>query len=142
LLTTNRARHLPTICGVTENRAATSLFGTPSAHAITIFDRSASACEVFARRTHCSSTCRSSSASTSGGSGRPIFAMRQVYYLYMELITQDTRSACADVPARPGGAGALSSPARCRGGGQAGPQAERGEVRGIHQSVGSRSPAG
>ena len=27
-------------------------------------------------------------------------------------------------------------------GGQAGPQAERGEVRGIHQSVGSRSPAG
>jgi len=28
------------------------------------------------------------------------------------------------------------------GGGQAGLQAERGEVRGIHQSVGSRSPAG
>jgi hypothetical protein len=27
-------------------------------------------------------------------------------------------------------------------GGQAGPQAEQGEVRGIHQSVGSRSPAG
>ena len=29
-----------------------------------------------------------------------------------------------------------------RPGGTAGPQAERGEVRGIHQSVGSRSPAG
>ena len=40
------------------------------------------------------------------------------------------------------GAGALSSAARCRGGGQAGPQAERGEVRGSRQSVGSRSPAG
>jgi len=53
----------------------------------------------------------------------------------------DARSACADVPSRPRGAGASSSPARCRGGGQAGPQAERGEVRGIHQSAGSRSPA-
>ena len=51
-------------------------------------------------------------------------------------------SAIRKSPHFQGIARALSSPARCRGGGLAGLQAERGEVRGIHQSVGSRSPAG
>jgi len=78
-LATNRARHLPTICGVTPNRPATSLFAVPSAHASTIFDRSASACALFGRRAHRSRTARSSSVSVNGAFGRPVAAIPQVY---------------------------------------------------------------
>src|SRR5215467_6374391 len=87
---TNLARHLPTICGVTPSRAATCLFGVPSAQASTILDRSARAWAVVARRAHPCSICRSSPVSTSGALGRPVLAIRQVYHLYRELMTRDT----------------------------------------------------
>src|SRR5664280_563917 len=40
----NRERHLPTVTAAQPNSAATVLLSAPSAHARTIFDRKASAC--------------------------------------------------------------------------------------------------
>jgi hypothetical protein len=51
---------LPTVDFVHPNRAGISLLATPSAAANTILDRSASACALFDRRAHRSSTSRSS----------------------------------------------------------------------------------
>ena len=48
----NRPRHLLTVAGSIRRSAAACLFESPSAHASTIFARSASACELFARRAH------------------------------------------------------------------------------------------
>ena len=68
---TNRPRQRVTVPGVTRNRAATSAFDHPSAQASTIFDRSANACAVFARRDHRVSCSRSASVNTSSAFGRP-----------------------------------------------------------------------
>ena len=46
----NRRRHRVTVPGVIRSSAATCLFGVPCAQASTIFDRSASAWQVLARR--------------------------------------------------------------------------------------------
>src|SRR6267143_1967871 len=79
---TNLPRHLVTVCGQIPNRAATSLFVEPSAHASTIFDRSANACEVFARRVHRDRVSRSTSDNTSSAFGRPERAIIQFYTTY------------------------------------------------------------
>ena len=48
----NRRRHLPTVCRVTRQRLATSLLSTPCAHASTMREHNANACEVLCRRVH------------------------------------------------------------------------------------------
>jgi hypothetical protein len=60
-----------TVPGVTRNRAATSALDRPSAQASTIFDRSANAWAVTARRDHRVSCSRSSPVTTSSAFGRP-----------------------------------------------------------------------
>ena len=45
----NRCRHLDTVSGCTPSCPAICLLALPSAHASTIFDRTASTCEDFAR---------------------------------------------------------------------------------------------
>ena len=87
---TNRARHLPTICGVTPSLAATSLFAVPSAHASTIFDRSASACALFGRRAQRSRTARSSALRVKGAFGRPALPFPESTKLLTGLMIQDT----------------------------------------------------
>jgi hypothetical protein len=52
----NRDRHLLTVFRETPNTCATSPFEAPSAHASTIRDRKANACDVFRRRDHPTST--------------------------------------------------------------------------------------
>jgi hypothetical protein len=47
---TNRFRHLVTVVGCTRRSAAICLFDTPSAHAGTILQRCARACDHFDRR--------------------------------------------------------------------------------------------
>jgi hypothetical protein len=49
--------------------SATCVFAAPAAHASTILDRKAWACEVFRRRAQPSSTCRSSAVSSSAPFG-------------------------------------------------------------------------
>ena len=49
-LAKNRRRHLPTVSSWVPSLAATSRLASPSAHASTIFDRNARACDDFARR--------------------------------------------------------------------------------------------
>jgi hypothetical protein len=71
---TNRARHLPTICTETPSSSATAVFDRPSAHASTILDRSASACAEVRRRAHRCSCSRSSLVSSSTAFGRPVRA--------------------------------------------------------------------
>ncbi len=71
----NRARHLPTVAGVTPSLAATCLLSVPSAHASTILARSARDCADLARRARRCSVARSCSVSTSSAFGRPVFAM-------------------------------------------------------------------
>jgi hypothetical protein len=51
-LARNRRRHRATVFSVTRSSAATFLLSLPSAQASTILARSASACELFARRAH------------------------------------------------------------------------------------------
>jgi hypothetical protein len=68
---TNRARHLPTVAVVTENRSATTMFGSPRAQASTIRDRSANACDDVGRRAHRRSVSRSSSLRSRAALGRP-----------------------------------------------------------------------
>jgi len=60
----NRDRHFPTMSRDTPSCAATAVFGAPSAHASTIRDRIANACDDFARRVHRNNVSRSSSVST------------------------------------------------------------------------------
>jgi len=60
----NRPRQRPTVWVLHPSRAAISLLDTPAAAASTIRQRSASACALFGRRAHRSSTSRSSSQST------------------------------------------------------------------------------
>src|SRR3954447_13512081 len=89
---TNRLRHLPTICSVTPNSPATAAFVAPAAHASTIRDRNASACAVFGRRANRSSSARSNSVNTNSAFGRPV---RAIHKFYMELTTQDTSALVA-----------------------------------------------
>src|SRR5215210_1940306 len=86
---TNRARHLPTVAGAQPSRFATVLLSTPSAHANTIFDRSARACDDFARRDQRTNCSRSSSLSTNSALGRPVLAMLQskTYIAYLRRRT-------------------------------------------------------
>jgi hypothetical protein len=56
----NRPRHLPTVLALQSNSAAISVLDRPSAAAKTIRQRNASACALFGRRAHRSSTSRSS----------------------------------------------------------------------------------
>src|SRR3981189_532939 len=74
--------HLVPVCGQTPNRAATSLFVEPSAHASTIRARNANACEVFARRVHRDRVSRSTSDNTSSAFGRPERVIIQFYTTY------------------------------------------------------------
>jgi hypothetical protein len=67
----NPPRHRATVCSVVRSSAATVLLSLPSAQASTIFARSASAWDVFARRAHRVSWSRSASVSTSPAFGRP-----------------------------------------------------------------------
>src|SRR3979411_1509609 len=79
---TNLPRHLVTVCGQIPNRAATSLFVEPSAHATPIRAGTATACEVFARRVHRDRVSRSTSDNTSSAFGRPERAIIQFYTTY------------------------------------------------------------
>ena len=76
---TNRCRHLHTVCGHTPTSAATSLLDLPAAQPNTIRHRCASACDDFARRAHRCSVSRSSSVNVNSATGRPRFAMDQAY---------------------------------------------------------------
>ena len=78
-LSTNRCRHLHTVCGHTPTSAATSLLDLPAAQPNTMRHRCASACEDFARRAHRCNVSRSSSVNTTAVTGRPRFATGQVY---------------------------------------------------------------
>src|SRR4051794_35479975 len=60
----NRPRHRPTVEGLQPSSTAISVLDRPSAAANTTRQRNASACELFGRRAHRSSTSRSSSSST------------------------------------------------------------------------------
>ena len=71
----NLLRHLPTITAEQPSRAATALLSTPSAHANTIRDRNANACEDFARRDQRNSVSCSSSLNTNSVLGRPVRVM-------------------------------------------------------------------
>ena len=64
----NRARHLVTAPRLTPSRAATAIFGPPSAQASTIRARNASPCAVFRRFAQFSNVRRSASDNTSGSS--------------------------------------------------------------------------
>ena len=79
---TNRCRHLPTVCGHTPNSAATSLLDLPSAQPNTIRHRCASACDDFARRAHRCNVSRSSSVNTNSATGRPLRAIHRDYHLF------------------------------------------------------------
>jgi hypothetical protein len=70
----NRARHLPTVTGWHRSSAATPLLSTPSAHARTIFERNANACDDFARRAHETSWERSASVNVNMALGRQVLA--------------------------------------------------------------------
>src|SRR5512143_1923226 len=89
-LAMNRARHLPTVTGLHCNCAATVLLSAPSAHARTIFERSASACDDFARRDHETSCERSASVNINTALGRPVLAMPQSNELSGEFQARDT----------------------------------------------------
>lgn len=73
-LAMNRARHRATVDSSSPRSAATCLLVPPSAHASTIFARSARYWAVFARLAHRSNWARSASSSTRPGFGRPIGA--------------------------------------------------------------------
>jgi len=72
---TNRPRQMPTVEGCTPSAAATCLFGVPSAHASTILQRCASACDDVARRDQPTSVSRSSAVSLSSAFGGPVLAI-------------------------------------------------------------------
>jgi hypothetical protein len=73
-LSTNRCRHLHTVCGQTPSSAATSLLDLPAAQPNTIRDRCASALDDFGRRAQrCSVSC-SASVNTTAVTGLPRFA--------------------------------------------------------------------
>ena len=76
---TNRRRHVPTVCGHTPNSAATCLFAFPSAQPSTIRLRKARACDDFARRDQRSNVSRSSSVNTTSATGRPVRATPATY---------------------------------------------------------------
>ena len=69
------------LCCATPSRAATSLFGSPSAQPSTILDRNANACDDFRLRGHLSSCPRSSEDNSSNAFGRPIRGIAQFHYL-------------------------------------------------------------
>ena len=73
----NRRRHFPTVGGDTPHTAAASLFERPSAHASTIRERNASACEDVRRRSHLTNCSRSCGVSVNSVFGRPVLAIRQ-----------------------------------------------------------------
>jgi hypothetical protein len=76
------------VFGATRNSAATSLFTAPgSAHANTIRDRNANACDDFARRDHRTSVSRSSSVNTNSAFGRPVLGTPHPTHLTHELQT-------------------------------------------------------
>ena len=77
--------------------AATCLLASPSAHASTIRDRNANACDDFARRAHRTNCARSSSVNTNSAFGRPVLAIHRSLDLYNELQAQDT-SGTAQFP--------------------------------------------
>ena len=89
----NRARHLPTVTGLQPSRTATVLLSAPSAHASTIFDRSANACDDFARRDHDTSWERSASVNVNSALGRPVLAMPESTKLSSEFQAEDTSPA-------------------------------------------------
>jgi len=91
LLATNRARHLPTICGVTPSRPATSCSPSPPRTPATIFDRSASACALFGRRAHRSRTAARHQSALKAPSGGQLLPSPSLPIL-TELMTQDTSS--------------------------------------------------
>src|SRR5674476_476268 len=95
---TNRARHLPTVPAAHPTRAATVLLSTPSAHASTIRERNANACDDFARRDHRVSCSRSSSVNTSSTFGRPVLAIPEsiTYPDNFRCTTLGPRSARAE----------------------------------------------
>src|SRR5450755_3701111 len=77
----NRDRHLPTVTGLHRSCAATLLLSAPSAHAKTIFERNANACDDLARRDHETSWERSASVNVSTALGRPVLAILAVYQI-------------------------------------------------------------
>ena len=76
---TNRRRHIPTVCGQTPKSAATCLLVLPAAQPNTIRHRCANACEDFARRAHRCNVSRSSSVNTNSATGLPLLATHPVY---------------------------------------------------------------
>lgn len=69
-------RHLPTVAAQ-PSRPATVLLSRPSAHASTIRDRNANACDDFARLDQRTSCARSSSVNTNSALGRPVLGIPQ-----------------------------------------------------------------
>src|SRR6516165_10117460 len=78
---TKRARHLPTICGVTRSLCATVWLSTPSAHLRIIRARRASGGALRERRAIDSSLSRSISLNTNSTLGRPL----RILHLLEEL---------------------------------------------------------
>src|SRR4051794_27226565 len=91
---TNRWRHLPTVCGVTRSRRATAWLVSPAAQPSTIRDRNASACALDGRRAHRSSASRSASVTTSSAFGRPVRAIHLAYQLLQRVKhSRDSRTS-------------------------------------------------
>ena len=111
-----RLRHLPTVGCETPNRAATSLFGMPSAHSRTIRDRSARACAEDRRRAHRCNCSRSSEVNSSIAFGRPVRAMPH-FTIYGALQRRGTlagaRGSAADAGLNNPGATCVVTMARC-----------------------------
>ena len=63
----------------TPTRPATSLFDRPSAHASTIRQRNAKACDDLRRLAQRSNRSRSSSVNVNSALGLPVLAIRQPY---------------------------------------------------------------
>src|SRR5438128_2749900 len=112
---TKRCRQRPTVCRVTPAVAAISPLVLVEAHARTRRARWAKPCAVVGRRAHCSSVCRSSAVSTTGGVGRPVrIDVLRVYtknvgahQFVPPFSTQDTR-ICRDLNTERGYVPAIS----------------------------------
>src|SRR3954451_12534947 len=97
---TNRPRHVPTVCGHTPNSAATCLFAFPSAQPSTIRLRNARACDDFAHRDQRSNVSRSSSVNTTSATGRPVRATPATYTCGPDFRRRTLPEPARQAPAR------------------------------------------
>jgi hypothetical protein len=96
---TNRRRHLFTVLDATPRSAATVVFSAlGSAHASTIRERNANACDDFALRDQRNSVSRSTSDNSSSAFGRPVLGIQPGYYLTSEFPAGHTRTRNLPAP--------------------------------------------